>query len=333
MKTISIVIPSYNEELNILQAYQEITKILYEKLSNYNYEILFIDNNSSDSSQLLIESLCCKDKNVKAIFNARNFGQPRSHFYGLINTTGDCAILLHADLQNPPSLIVDFVHEWENGHKIVIGVKDKSKESKIMYFLRTCYYKMMKYLSDIDHIEHFTDFELLDREFIDILVNLDEPLPYLRGIVSELGYGIKRVHYTQNRRERGKTSANFKHIYEFGMIGITSYCKFMLRIATILGFFLSGISIIVAIITLILKLTNWDKYQMGVAAIGVGVFTLEAVQLFFIGLLGEFVLSINSRVMKRPLVIESKRINLPNTREKQFGEQKNNDNPPNSGSS
>jgi len=311
MKKISIVVPTYNEEPNIIPAYEEITAVMQEKLNQYEYEILFIDNDSTDATRVLIESLCKKDIRVCAIFNARNFGQMRSHYYGLINATGDCAILMHADLQNPPSVIPDFVKEWENGYKVVIGVKEKSKENPIMFFLRTCYYRTMKKISDVEQIEHFSDFELLDRLFLNVLKELNDPIPYLRGIVSELGFKMKRVHYLQNKRERGKTTANVKVLYDFGMLGITSYTKTILRFATILGFILSGISIIIAISTLVIKILNWDAFPMGVAAIGVGVFVLGSVQLFFIGFLGEYVLSINTRVMRRPLVIEERRINLP----------------------
>jgi len=315
MKKISIVVPTYNEEQNIVPAYEEISAVMQERLSGYLYEILYIDNDSTDNTRALIESLCKKDKRVCAIFNARNFGQMRSHYYGLINATGDCAILMHADLQNPPSLIPDFVNEWEAGSKVVIGIKDKSKENPVMFLLRTCYYRTMKKISDIEQIEHFSDFELLDRDFLNVLRELNDPIPYLRGIVSELGFKMKRVHYLQNKRERGKTSASIKVLYDFGMLGITSYSKSIMRLATILGFILSGISMLVAILTLIMKLRYWDLFPMGVAAIGVGVFVFGSVQLFFIGFLGEYVLNINTRVMRRPLVIEERRINFNRTSE------------------
>lgn len=312
MKTITVVVPTYKEETNIIPAYEEITRVMTEELSSYHYEIMFIDNDSPDNTRPLIAQLCKKDRHVKAIFNARNFGQMRSHFYGLLEAQGDCAVLMHADLQNPPKVIANFVKEWEKGAKVVIGIKDNSKESKFMFFARSCYYKIMGKISDVEQIRHFSDFELLDREFLDVLRDLNDPLPYLRGIVSELGFKMARVHYAQNKRERGKTTANIKVLYDFGMLGITSYSKSIMRLATILGFSLSGISIIIAIITLIMKLCNWNSFPNGVAAIGVGVFVLGSVQLFFIGLLGEYILNINTRIMNRPLVIEEKRINFNN---------------------
>ena len=310
MKTITVVVPTYNEQDNILVAYDEIVKVFKDELSNYQYDILFIDNDSTDNTREIIRTLASKDKNVKAIFNARNFGQARSHFYGLTQAEGDCAILLHADLQNPPEVMIDFVKEWENGAKVVIGIKDNSKENPILFFLRSCYYKVMKLVSEVEQIQHFSDFELLDRDFIKVLRELHDPSPYLRGIVSELGFKMARVHYNQNKRERGKTHANFRTLYDFAMNGITSYSKSILRVATLTGTILSGISILVAIITLVRKLLFWDTFQAGVAAIGVGVFFLGSVQLFFIGLVGEYILGINTRILNRPLVIEEERINF-----------------------
>lgn len=312
MKTISVVVPTYNEEENIQLAYQEIVKVFHNNLEKYQYEILFIDNDSTDQTRNMIRNLALKDKQVKAIFNARNFGQARSHFYGLTQAEGDCAILLHADLQNPPEVMVDFVREWERGAKVVIGIKDNSKENPILFFLRTCYYKIMRLISEVEQIQHFSDFELLDKDFIKVLRELHDPSPYLRGIVSELGFKIARVHYNQNKREHGKTKANFRTLYDFAMNGITSYSKSVLRVATIFGAFLSAASIVVAIITLVRKLLYWDTFQAGIAAIGVGVFFLGSVQLFFIGLVGEYILSINTRMLNRPLVIEEERINFEN---------------------
>jgi glycosyltransferase involved in cell wall biosynthesis len=311
MKKITIVVPTYNEEKNIIPAYNEIKKVMDSQLTEYDYEIMFVDNNSADNTKILIAQLCKQDKeHVKAIFNARNFGQMRSHFHGLREAQGDCAILLHADLQNPPEVMVKFVREWENGAKVVIGIKDNSKENKIMFFLRTCYYKVMSKISDVEQIRHFSDFELLDRDFLDVLRNLDDPLPYLRGIVSELGIKMSRVHYSQNKRERGKTTANLGVLYDFGMLGITSYSKSIMRLATIIGFILSGISFVIAVITLLVKLFNWSSFPAGMAATNIGVFLLGSVQLFFIGFLGEYILNINTRIMKRPLVIEETRINF-----------------------
>ncbi len=310
MKTITIVIPTFNEELNVNIAYKKINEVVASLREKYQFELLFVDNDSKDGTRQMIRELCRKDAQVKAIFNARNFGQARSHFYGLTQAEGDCAVLLHADLQNPPEVILQFISEWEKGAKVVIGIKDSSRENPMLFLLRTVYYKVMSMVSEVEQIQHFSDFELLDRDFLEVLRNLHDPSPYLRGIVSELGFQMSRVHYTQNKREHGKTTANPRTLYDFAMNGVTSYSKSILRLATIGGFLLSLTSIVIAVITFVRKLLYWDSFDAGIAAIGVGVFVLGSVQLFFIGLLGEYVLNMNVRILDRPLVIEAERINF-----------------------
>lgn len=310
MKKISVLIPTYNEQENIVPLVETVETIFLQELSKYDYEIIFIDNFSKDQTKEKIKFICKKNRKVKAIFNAKNFGQLRSPFYGLCQTTGDCAILLCADFQDPPDMIIDFVTEWEKGYKIVIGIKKKSKENPLMYFLRTCYYKLIKKIADIEHIEQFTGFGLYDKAFLDVMRNLEDPMPYFRGIVAELGFERKEIPYEQNKRLHGKTKNNWYSLYDIGMIGITSYSKVVMRTATMLGFICSGISLLIALIYLILKIMYWDTFPMGTAPILIGVFLMGSVQLFFIGLLGEYILNINSRVMKRPLVVEEKRLNF-----------------------
>lgn len=314
MKTISIMVPTFNEEANIPFVYKEITEVMTKELQDYKYELVFVDNFSTDNSRNLIEKLCLEDKNVKAIFNAKNFGYSRSHFYGLIQMQGDAVMLIHADLQNPPSLIPQFVKEWEDGHKVIIGIKQKSKENSFIYFLRSCYYKIMKKISEVEQIEHFTDYELLDKSFIEVLRKIEDPMPYLRGLVSELGFNVKRIYYNQNKRERGKSYADFFKMYDFAMLGITSYSKALMRTATFIGGGLAVVSLIIGVITIVQKLLNWNGVPFGIAALTTGVYLLGSIQLFFIGILGEYILSINTRVMKRPLVIEEKRINFDQER-------------------
>jgi glycosyltransferase involved in cell wall biosynthesis len=309
MKKISIVVPTYNEGSNILRVYNEITLVMVEELNQYEYEILFIDNCSVDSTRSIIETLCNRDKKIKAIFNSQNFGLIRSSYYGLINATGDCAVLLYADLQTNPSLIKKLVMEWDVGYKVVLGIKKYSNENKILKFFKQCYYKLMKKISEIQQIENFSDFVLLDRDFLEILRKLNDPLPYLRGIIFEFGFRRQMIYYKQDKRKQGKGS-KLMRLYDFGMLGITSYSKIIMRLSTLLGFILSVISFIVGTAILIIKIIHWNDYQMGIAAIGVGVFILGSMQLFFIGLLGEYILNINIRVMNRPLVIEERRINF-----------------------
>ena len=315
-KTISVMVPTYNEEENVELMYKALKEMFKKELPNYQYEILFIDNKSQDNTRNLIRKNCKKDKNVKAIFNAQNFGQFNSPYYGLLNTTGDCTIMVAADFQDPIEMIPKFVKEWENGYKIVIGIKTKSQESKIVYFLRSLYYKLIKKFSEVDQIEHFTGFGLYDKDFIKILKDLDDPEPYLRGIVAELGFERKEIPFTQPKRERGKSSNNWYRLYDGAMLGITSYTKIGLRFATILGFMVSFLSVLIAFIYLILKLCMWNSFQAGIAPLIIGVFLLGGLQIFFIGFLGEYILKMNQRIMHRPLVVVEEKINMSKKGEK-----------------
>lgn len=312
MKKISVLIPCYNEVDNVEPMSFAVANVMEEALSRYDYEILFIDNCSTDGTRDKLEKICAKNKKVKAIFNVTNFGQFNSPFYGMCQTTGACTISMCCDFQDPVELIPRFVKEWENGHKIVSGIKTSSKENSVIYFLRSMYYKMIRNMSDTEMIEHFTGFGLYDRTFIDILRQLDDPVPFLRGIVAEYGHGFNRidVEYEQAERRAGKTHNNFYSLYDAAMLSITSYTKVGLRLATLLGFASSGISLVVALIYLILKLTNWHGFQAGNAPLLIGVYVIGSLQLFFIGLLGEYILNINTRVIHRPLVVEEKRLNF-----------------------
>ncbi len=315
MKKISILIPCYNEELNVEPMAQALTEMFAKDLPNYDYEILFIDNDSKDLTRPKLRKLCENDKHIKAIFNAKNFGQFNSPYYGILQTTGDCVVSMVCDFQDPIELIPKYVHEWENGYKIVIGIKTSSKENKVMYFLRSCYYKLIKKFSDVEQIEHFTGSGLYDKDFVQVLRDLNDPKPFLRGIVAELGYERKEIPYEQPQRRAGKTSNNFYRLYDAAMLSITSYTKVGLRIATIGGAMLSALSLVAAFVYLILKLVWWNEFPAGMAPVLIGMFVLGSVQLFFIGLLGEYILSINDRVMKRPLVVEAERINFEEKKE------------------
>ncbi len=310
MKKISVLVPCYNEEENVVPLSEAIIEQFEKHLPNYDYELIFIDNCSLDSTREKLIGLCENNKKIKAIFNVRNFGQFNSPFYGMLQTSGDCTISMSADFQDPVELIPRLVHEWENGYKIVCPIKTSSKENPIMRLLRTCYYKLIKKMSDVEQIEHFTGTGLYDKSFIDVLRDLDDPTPFLRGIVAELGFKRKDIPYEQQKRRAGKTSNNFYRLYDAAMLSFTSYIKVGMRICTIAGFFISMISFVIAFAYLIVKLLNWHSFAMGNAPILIGVFVLGGLQLFFIGLLGEYIMSINTRIMKRPLVIEEKRINF-----------------------
>lgn len=311
MKKISVLVPCFNECENVIPMAEAITKLFDNELSDYDYELVFIDNASTDGTGEKLEQLCADNKKVKAIFNVRNFGQFNSPFYGMLQCDGDCVISLCCDFQDPVEMIPEFVKEWETGkYQVVCGVKDKSRENHFIRFCRTFYYKLLKKMSDVDIIEHFTGFGLYDKSFIELLKSLDEPRPFLRGIVSELASNVKQITYEQPKRRAGKTHNNFYTLYDAAMLSFTSYTKVGLRLATMLGTFTGLASFIVGMIYLIMKLIYWDNFVAGMAPVLIGMFFLGAVILFFIGLLGEYILYISDHVKKRPLVVERKRINF-----------------------
>ena len=315
MKKISVMIPCYNEEENVEPISKAIIEVFKTQLSNYDYEILFIDNDSQDKTREILRRMCEEDKHIKAIFNAKNFGQFNSPYYGMLQTTGDCTISMVCDFQDPVEMIPKYVAEWEKGYKIVIGIKTSSKENKLLYWFRSMYYKFIKKFSEVDQIEHFTGSGLYDKEFINVLRDLKDPTPFLRGIVAELGYKRKEIEYEQPKRRAGKTSNNFLRLYDAAMLSITSYTKIGLRLCSFIGIIIGGISFIIGLVYLIMKLTHWNQFAVGMAPMLIGVFFLGAVQLFFIGLIGEYIMSINVRVMNRPLVIEEERINFEDDNE------------------
>lgn len=304
------MVPCYNEEENVVPLSEAVIATLEKDLPEYDYEILFIDNCSKDKTREKLILLCSRNKKIKAIFNTKNFGQFNSPYYGLCQTTGDCTICLCADFQDPIDMIPKFVHEWENGYKIVCGIKTSSKENKIMYFLRGVYYKAIKKMSEVEQIEQFTGFGLYDKSFIQVLRDLKDPTPFLRGIVAELGPERKEIPYEQQERRAGKTSNNWYRLYDAAMLSFTSYTKIGLRLATFIGFGLSAVSVVIAIIYFILKLLHWNDFPAGMTPILLGVFVIGSMQLFFIGLLGEYIMNMNARLMNRPLVIEQERINF-----------------------
>lgn len=309
-KLISVLIPCYNEVENVQPISEAIVNEFVTKLPQYDYEIVFIDNFSTDGTRNKIERMCKTNPKIKAIFNAKNFGQFNSPYYGMCQTHGDCTIAMCCDFQDPVELIPRFVAEWEKGYKIVSAIKTQSEENKIVRFLRTCYYKAIKKMSSVEQIEHFTGTGLYDKSFIDVLRELDDPMPFLRGIVAELGPLRKDIEYTQAKRRAGKTHNNWYTLYDAAMLSFTSYTKVGLRIATIMGFLFSLLTMLIAIIYLCAKLIWWEAFPMGTAPMLIGTFFIGSVQLFFIGLVGEYVLNINARVMHRPLVVEEKRCNF-----------------------
>lgn len=310
MKKISVVIPCWSEEKSVRQMYDRLTKVFRNELPEYDYEIIYVDDYSPDNTRGEIEKLCAVDKKVKAVFNARNFGFTRNVFSSLREGSGDATFMLFGDLQDPPELIPQFVKKWEDGYKVVIGQRIHGDEGRFMYSMRSLYYKIIGMLSSTKQIQHFNGYGLYDKAFIDVVKKLDDPAPYLKGIVAEFAMRQYIIPYEQAASNRGRSGSNFFKNYDLAMLGITSYTKVLMRIATFLGAGLGIVSALFAIFIFISKLINWNSYPMGTATIIIGIFFIGAIQLFFTGILGEYILSINTRSMRRPLVVVEKRINF-----------------------
>ena len=309
MKYISIVTPCYNEEENIQAIYEQI-KAVFADLPEYKYEHIFIDNASTDKTVELVKGIIKQDKNVKLLVNMRNFGHIRSPYNGILQANGDAVVVLASDLQDPPYLIKDFLQKWEEGYKVVVGVKPESQETPLMFAIRKLYYTIISRISNVPLIKNFTGFGLYDKSVIEILRGLNEPYPYFRGLISELGFEAAQIPYLQPNRVRGISKNNFYTLYDLAMLGITNHSKVPLRLAAMAGFLLSGLSFIAMVMFFILKLLFWQYIAGGTAPLIISLFFFSSVQLFFIGLLGEYIGTIHTQVMKRPLVIEKERVNF-----------------------
>jgi glycosyltransferase involved in cell wall biosynthesis len=308
-KLISVVTPCFNEEENVRQLY-ELVKQVFDQLGRYDYEHIFIDNASTDGTVAVLKEIAHADKNVKVIVNARNFGHVRSPYHALLQAGGDAVIALAADLQDPPYLIADFLHKWEEGYKVVLGVKTAAEESFLFYALRSAYYKLAARLSDVELMQHVTGFGLYDRRVIEILRQIDDPYPYIRGLIADIGFESYKIPYTQPKRRRGLTKNNFYTLYDLAMLGITNHSKVPLRVATMAGFLMSGLSLLAGLGYLVAKLVFWDWFTVGIAPLLISLFFFSSVQLFFLGMLGEYIGAIHRQVQKRPVVIESERVNF-----------------------
>ncbi len=309
LKLISIVTPCFNEEKNVEPLYESV-KAIFAELPEVRYEHLFIDNASTDDTVANLKRIAAKDRNVKIIVNMRNFGHIRSPYYAMQQTTGDAVITMACDFQDPPEIIPKLIKHWQEGSLLVVAVKLDSKESKLVYALRTLYYKLLNLMADINLIQHFTGFGLYDRRVIDELKKLNDKYPYLRGLVSELGFQPVRIPFVQPQRKHGKSHINLYHLYDLAMLGLTSYSIVPMRIATIFGFFLAILSFAASLFYLTYKLIYWRQFSLGIAPVLVGMFFLSSVQLIFVGLLGEYIGAVHTQVLTRPLVVERERINF-----------------------
>jgi glycosyltransferase involved in cell wall biosynthesis len=306
---LTILTPCRNERGNVRVLHDRVKEVM-AKAPSFRFEHLFIDNASDDGTVEELRSLAAGDPTVKVIVNNRNFGHVRSPYHGLLQARGDAVIVLAADLQDPPELIPEFIRLWQEGHDVVLGQKKYSDESPLYFAVRKLYYKLVKRLADVDLIENVTGVGLYSRKVIEDLRALDEPYPYVRGLVSELGYNIARVPYEQPRRAAGFSKNNLYTLYDVAMLGITSHSKVPLRLAAILGFAASAISFLVGMVYLMYKLMYWQRFALGVAPVVIGLFFAASVQLFFVGIVGEYIGAIHTRVTRRPLVIERERINF-----------------------
>lgn len=306
---ISIVTPCYNEEGNVEELYRQIRDVM-AALPDYDYEHIYIDNASQDGTVPILRRIAADDKRVKVIVNIRNFGHIRSPYHAFLQAKGEVVIVMVSDLQDPPQLIADFLQKWREGFKIVLGQKIESEESGLMFALRKTYYRIVSKLADVKLVQNVTGFGLYDREVVEQFRKLDDVYPYVRGLISELGYPVARIPYRQPNRRSGITKNNFYTLYDMAMLGFTSHSKVPLRLATMTGFVMSFVCLLVAVVYLLYKIFFWYQLTVGVAPIVIGLFLFASVQLFFIGVLGEYIGAIHTQVLHRPLVVEKERINF-----------------------
>jgi len=312
MKSITIVAPCYNEQDNIEELYRRVAQVM-GTLPDYSYQFWFIDNASIDDTVGEIKKVAMRDDRVHLIVNNRNFGHIRSPYHALLQAPGDAVIMIASDLQDPPELIRDFLAKWEEGFPVVVGQKTKSEESPIFFFLRKMYYRVVNKLAETELLENVTGFGLYDRKALEEFRRLDDCYPYVRGLISELGFSVARITYTQPRRKRGISKNNFYTLFDIAMLGVTSHSKVPLRLATMLGFVMSLFSFLAGSGYLIYKLIYWNSFSIGVAPLIIGLFFISSVQLMFLGIVGEYIGSIHTQVMRRPLVVEKERINFSAT--------------------
>lgn len=301
--------PCYNEEDNVEILHDQIAEAMAE-LSAYNYEHIYIDNASTDKTIPLLRKIAAQDKHVKIILNSRNFGHIRSPFYGLLQAQGDVVVSMSSDLQDPPSMIKEFIKKWEEGFLVVMGVKSSSQESKIVYAIRTLYYKILAKLSEVKLVENFTGFGCYDHQVIEVLRQMDDPYPYFRGLIADIGFPAAKIEFNQPKRKRGVTKNNFYTLYDMAMLGFTNNTKIPLRLATFVGLIAAVLSFLVGLFYLIYKLVNWNNFTLGLAPLIVGIFFFSSIQLFFLGIVGEYIGAIYTQVLHRPLVVEKERINF-----------------------
>jgi glycosyltransferase involved in cell wall biosynthesis len=309
LKTISISCACYNEEDNVEALYLRVREIM-NGFPQYRYEHVFNDNASTDGTVAILKRIAEKDKNVKIIVNARNFGHIRSPMHALFQARGDVIIVLASDFQDPPDLIPDMIRAWEEGYPMVLCIKESSGEHGLMFWLRKRYYKLVERLSSVETIQNYTGFGLYDRRVVDIVKSFQDPYPYFRGMIAEIGLPSKRLYFHQPARKSGITKNNWYTLYDIAMLGIINLSKIPLRLAVFAGFIGAVVSFLIAMAYLIYKLLFWRSFSVGIAPVVIGIFFLNSIVLVFMGILGEYVGAIHTQVQKRPYAIERERINF-----------------------
>jgi len=309
LKTISIMTPCYNEEDTIAEVYRQVREVM-AGIGRFQYEHVFIDNHSTDRTVAILKQIAAEDHNVKIIVNARNFGHIRSPIHALFQCRGDAVIGIVADLQDPPLMIADMIREWENGAYCVLGIKRTSEETSLMFWLRKQYYRIAERLSSVETIQNYTGFGLYDRKVVDLVRSFDDPYPYFRGMIAEIGLPTVKLLYDQPARKAGVTKNNWYTLYDIGMLGIINHSKVPLRVATFAGFTGAALSFFIALVYLILKLVFWNTFSFGLAPMLIGVFFIASLQLVFLGVMGEYVGAIYTQIQKRPYAVELERINF-----------------------
>jgi glycosyltransferase involved in cell wall biosynthesis len=308
-KLISVVCPCFNEEGNVRELHEQVREV-FRKLDRYDYEQIFIDNSSKDGTVAILREIAASDPRVKVIVNIRNFGHIRSPYHAILQAKGDAIVCMASDLQDPPAMIADFLECWEKGFRVAVGVKLSTQDSWTLGRIRRFYYDLLSRLSDVELVKNSTGFGLYDRKVIELIREMREPYPYFRGLIAELGFPVATIPYDQPARKRGITSNNFYTLFDLAMLGFTTHTKVPLRLATIAGFGMSVVSFLIGMGYLVAKLLFWNRFSFGMAPILIGIFLAFSVELFFLGLLGEYIGALHTQSLRRPIVVEKERINF-----------------------
>jgi len=312
-KCISIVTPCYNEELNVLDCHQAIKDLFAEHFPQYDYEHIFCDNASQDRTPVMLAELAAQDPRVKVILNSSNFGPFRSMFNGLKATSGDAVVVqMVADLQDPPELIVDFIHKWEEGYDVVYGIRQQREEGPLLRAVRHVYYRMVSSLASIDVPPDVSEFQLIDRQVVDALRQFDDYYPYIRGMIAYCGFRSIGIPHVWRARKKGFSKNRLYHLVDQGLNGLISLSNLPMRACMLFGSVVAALSVIYAVASLAMNLLYYRQIAApGIPTLIVAVFFFSGTILFFLGVMGEYISAIHFQVRRRPPVVERARFNFP----------------------